>query len=195
MTEGVATTHIESSVDDWIQVPERDIEKRNKAISKAVKDNLGYGSRIDSKVKVKVICFYGKHHFIHSAKIMKDHWLVFKPKGQKKKKKLIVISNEPSVFSMRVIFKMRTFLVWYCNFDSVATHEPDKAAYNFTTVRNVVGYINAITESDIPKVLAEKIKSGKMLREYIPWLLFFLSNLGWMYYTVELMKAVNPTGP
>jgi hypothetical protein len=146
--------------------------------------------KFDARVKqpkVTVLVFKGNYYEERKAKIVDEHFLEFKTSDKVKHRKLIC--SEPAIMRTNRFFKKYT-LIWCVGYFDEITKDPDKLKYDLPVLEAIGNLYKIIVDSKVAQKIAKEIKGTKMLREYIPWFLFFFSNVCWLIFLYSILDKV-----
>lgn len=177
-----------------IMTTEKYIENLNAKTKTLIeKKGINLLPQLEKRVKqpeVRVIVWKGDQYREEcKAKIVDGHFLIFKTSDNVKQ--LRFIDTHPTIARTNRFFKKYTLEFYTGYFDEI-TKNPNQLEYDLPHLEALGKLYETIVDTDLAKKIAEEIKGSKMLREYIPWILFFLSNLIWMIFVTMLLDKVSP---
>ena len=151
---------------------------------------IPYGKRI-GKVKVFACTLHKPNAEIVPAKIIHDHWLVYKTSDGVKHE--TIIAGDAYTLEQRAgrapFASRKRQLVFFAGQQAEATHDPARCQYDIPVLEGIIKMAKAITKTDILAAAAQQIKVKKGFWEVFPYIVILIMVFLFLFAILQLQGA------
>lgn len=150
---------------------------------------LDYSDRIQKKEKTYVFITNSGQYYLAKCKV-KDYYLVFRDCYRQKRK--IIIAHDPTTLIIpKKLGRADKYLIWVVGQRAEVTHDAGATEYDLPTVEKIQKYTYAITEHEIPDVLAQKIRGKKGFWDNFSFIAIILVVFICLFFTFQVIESSN----